>query len=49
MKVSREQNMSLDGKVTMLYRVLHFIISEAGFEVVGNIELKHKKSGRRFR
>ena len=32
--VSREQNMSLDGKVTMLYRVLHFIISEAGFEVV---------------
>ena len=47
--VSREQNMSLDGKVTMLYRVLHFIISEAGFEVVGNIELKHKKSGRRFR
>ena len=40
--VSREQNMSLDGKVTMLYRVLHFIISEAGFEVVDRIHVTVK-------
>ena len=39
----------MDAKVNMLIKVLKFIISESGFELAARIELRDKKTGRRFR
>ena len=36
-------------KAAYLLSVLKYIIRESGFEVIGRIELRHKKSGRVFR
>lgn len=37
------------GKAGFLIRVLKFIVWESGFEVIGRIELRERKTGREFR
>lgn len=44
-----QQEAVLDNKVGFLIKVLKFIISESGFELLARIELKDKKTGRCFR
>lgn len=46
--ILREEN-ALERDVTMLIKVLKYIIGKAGFELVGRIEIKDKKTGRIFR
>lgn len=46
--ILREEN-ALERDVTMLIKVLKYIIGKAGFELVGRIEIKDKKTGRVFR
>lgn len=46
--ILREEN-ALEHDVTMLIKVLKYIIGKAGFELVGRIEIKDKKTGRVFR
>lgn len=46
--ILREEN-TLEHDVTMLIKVLKYIIGKAGFELVGRIEIKDKKTGRVFR
>lgn len=46
--ILREEN-ALERDVTMLIKVLKYIIGKAGFELVGRIEVKDKKTGRVFR
>lgn len=43
-----EEN-ALEHEVTTLIKVLKFIISKSGFELVGRIQIKDKKTGRIFR
>ena len=40
---------ALDNKVSFLIKVLKFIASEAGFNILNRIELQDRKSGRCFR
>lgn len=47
-RVTQEEN-ELDAKVNLLIKVLKFIISESGFELLARIELRDKKTGRCFR
>ena len=46
--VIKEEN-ELDKKVHNLVNTLKFIVEWAGFEFIGRIQLKHKKSGKEFR
>lgn len=46
--ILREEN-ALERDVTTLIKVLKYIIGKAGFELVGRIEIKDKKTGRVFR
>ena len=46
--VIKEEN-ELEKKVCFLVKIVKFIISESGFELVNRIEIKDKKSGRIFR
>lgn len=46
--ILREEN-ALEHDVTVLIKVLKYIIGKAGFELVGRIEIKDKKTGRVFR
>ena len=48
-RVTEELGEALDAKVNTLIKVLKFIISESGFELGARIELRDKKTGRRFR
>lgn len=43
-----EEN-ALEREVNMLIKVLKYIISKSGFELVSRIELRDKKTGRTFR
>ena len=43
-----EEN-ALEREVNMLVKVLKYIISKSGFELVNRIELRDKKTGRTFR
>lgn len=43
-----EEN-ALECEVNMLVKVLKYIISKSGFELVSRIELRDKKTGRTFR
>lgn len=43
-----EEN-ALEREVNMLVKVLKYIISKSGFELVSRIELRDKKTGRTFR
>ena len=47
-KVSKEEK-ELSNKVSELLKVLKVIIEWAGFELIGRIWLKDKKTGREFR
>lgn len=47
-KVSKEEK-ELSNKVSELLKVLKTIIEWAGFELIGRIWLKDKKTGREFR
>lgn len=40
---------ALDNKVNFLIKVLKFIASEAGFNILNRIELQDRKSGRLFK
>ena len=40
---------ALENKVNFLIKVLKFISSEAGFDILNRIELQDKKSGRVFK
>ena len=40
---------ALENKVNFLIKVLKFIISEAGFDLVNRIEIKDRITGRYFR
>ena len=42
-------DMQLDAKVNFLIKVIKFIASEAGFDVINRIELRHRESGRSFK
>ena len=46
--ISKEEK-ELDKKVHSLINVLKFIIDWAGFEVIGRIQIKDKKTGREFK
>lgn len=46
--IIKDEN-ALERDVTMLIKVLKYIIGKAGFELVGRIEIKDKKTGRVFR
>nr|WP_308742083.1 hypothetical protein [uncultured Anaerocolumna sp.] len=39
----------LDKKVHNVVNVLKFIVDWAGFEFIGRIQIKHKKTGKEFR
>lgn len=43
-----EEN-ALEREVNMLVKVLKYIVSKSGFELVSRIELRDKKTGRTFR
>lgn len=44
-----EEENALEREVNMLVKVLKYIISKSGFELVNRIELRDKKTGRTFR
>mgnify|MGYP001235180572 CR=1 FL=1 len=46
--IIKEEN-ELERKVNFLIKVLKFIVSESGFELLNRIEIKDKKSGKVFR
>lgn len=46
--IIHEEN-ELDRKVNFLIKILKFIVSESGFELLNRIEVKDKKSGKEFR
>ncbi len=46
--VIQEEN-ALERDVNVLVKVLKYIISKSGFELVNRIEIKDKKSGRVFK
>lgn len=43
-----EEN-ALEKDVNMLIKILKYIISKSGFELINRIELKHNKTGRIFK
>ena len=47
--ISDTEREAMDAKVSTLIKVLKFIISESGFELAARIELRDKKTGRRFK
>lgn len=44
-----KEESALERDVNALIKVLKYIIGKAGFELVGRIEIKDKKTGRVFR
>lgn len=44
-----EEENALEREVNMLVKVLKYIISKSGFDLVNRIELRDKKTGRTFR
>lgn len=46
--VTKEER-EFEKKVHNLVNVLKFIVDWAGFEFIGRIQLKHKKSGKEFK
>lgn len=47
--IQQEENAELDAKVNTLIKVLKYIVSLSGFELINRIKLRDKKSGRCFR
>ena len=46
--VKREENAELNDRNHKLIQVIRNIVDIAGFEIVGRVTLKHKKSGKVF-
>lgn len=46
--VKREENAELNDRNHRLIQVIRNIVDIAGFEIVGRVTLKHKKSGKVF-
>ena len=46
--VKREENAELNDRNHRLIQVIRNIVDIAGFEIVGRVTLKHKKSGKGF-
>lgn len=44
-----QENAALEKKVHNLVNTVKFIVDCAGFEMIGRIQIKDKKSGREFR
>lgn len=44
-----KEDTELENRVNFLIKVLKFIISQSGFELLNRIEIKDKKTGRTFR
>ena len=44
-----KEDTELENRVNFLIKVLKFIISQSGFELLNRIEIKDKKTGRCFR
>lgn len=49
MKSAMQADDALEGKVNFLIKVLKYIITESGFELLSRIELRDKKTGRCFK
>lgn len=49
MKAVMEQEKELERKVHNLVNVLKFIVDWAGFEFIGRVQIRHKKSGKEFK
>ncbi len=49
LKPIMQEEAALEGKAHFLIKVLKYIISESGFELLARIELRDKKTGRSFR
>lgn len=46
--VKREENSELNDRNHKLIRAIRNVVDLAGFEIVGRVTLKHKKSGKVF-
>ncbi|MEA4831587.1 MAG: hypothetical protein VB118_03100 [Oscillospiraceae bacterium] len=44
-----KEETEVENKANFLIKMLKFIISESGFELIARIELRHKRSGKEFR
>lgn len=49
MKSIMQEEKELEKKVHNLVNVLKFIVDWAGFEFMGRIQIRHKKSGKEFK
>ncbi len=49
MKSVMQEEKELERKVHNLVNVLKFIVDWAGFEFIGRVQIKHKKSGKEFK
>lgn len=49
LKPIMQEEAALEGKVNFLIKILKYIITESGFELLARIELKDKKTGRCFK
>lgn len=47
--IPRDETAALDSKVSFLIKVLRFIASEAGFDVIGRIGLRDRKTGKEYK
>lgn len=47
--IQREENAALDSRVNLLIKVIKFIATEAGFDVINRIELRDRKTGRKYK
>lgn len=47
-QLKREENAELNDRNHRLIQVIRNIVDIAGFEIVGRVTLKHKKSGKVF-
>lgn len=44
-----KEDSAIDNKVHNLVNTLKFVVEWAGFEFIGRIQVRHKKSGKEFR
>ncbi|MDD3049737.1 MAG: hypothetical protein PHR06_01175 [Candidatus Cloacimonetes bacterium] len=49
LKPIMKEDAALDYKVHNLINTLKFIVEWAGFEFVGRVQIRHKKSGKEFK
>ena len=49
MKAAMQEERELEKKVHSLVNVLKFVVDWAGFEFIGRIQIRHKKTGKEFK